>query len=517
MVIFVSPEWLFSDKHNYLKIQALNDNNRLGLIVIDEAHLVYDWQDFRQSYKRCEELHTLLPNVPLMALSATVIPQVEDALRSFMHDLLVERSSVNRCNVYLAAKVCNFKRAEGSKQSVSLDSRDFNNFADLVKDLIVGECSIIYTDFACHVGPIVIALRDRDIQAIGYYGKMKELEKRKAYCKWKGGEVQVIVATRAFGLGINKADVRFIIRNGLPPSINAWAQEFGRAGRDGKQSYAYILFSDNDIQHVGFWARDMARQHRPSDIDDSAHQFSAALPFSYAHLAGLCRRKLLLELFGESSDVAYPEQCCDICDQQIGLLTDRKSELALLIQAIDKLKNLGEVKITEWIRGGNVAWMQNIVKLNPSAYGKSPHGLSKEWWRCFICQCSAAGHIVRLIKPATFGASTSIQGAYAQLEATPKGRNLVKDGETVLLPQLNVFGEKINNAQVRRVGKGKHVLPILKNLLCSTENWVPLDTKKRYQYPGWHSSSVGNVLYYTDNVKSMPHYNDLHFYGLIFN
>ena len=79
------------------------------------------------------------------------------------------------------------------------------------------------------------------------------------------------------------------------------------------------------------------------------------------------------------------------------MLTDRKSELALLIQAIDELKNLGEVKITEWIRGGNVAWMQNIVKLNPSAYGKSPHG--------------------------------------------------------------------------------------------------PLDTRERYQYPGWHSSSVGNVLY----------------------
>ena len=77
-----------------------------------------------------------------MALSATVIPQIEDALRSFMHDPLVERSSGNHCNIYLAPKVCNFKRAEGSKQSVSLDSRDFNNFADLVKDLIVGECSI---------------------------------------------------------------------------------------------------------------------------------------------------------------------------------------------------------------------------------------------------------------------------------------------------------------------------------------------------------------------------------------
>ena len=90
-----------------------------------------------------------------MALSATVIPQIEDALRSFMHDALVERSSVNRCNIYLAVQLCNYKRAEGSKQSISLDSRDFNNFADVVKDLIVGECSIIYTDFACHVGSIV--------------------------------------------------------------------------------------------------------------------------------------------------------------------------------------------------------------------------------------------------------------------------------------------------------------------------------------------------------------------------
>ena len=248
-----------------------------------------------------------------------------------MHDPLIERNSVNRANIYLAAKVCNFERSDGSKQSVSLDSRDFNNFADLVTDLVKGQCSIIYTDFACHVGPIVLALRDRDVLAIGYYGKMKESEKREAYIKWKGGEIQVIVATRAFGLGINKSNVRFVIWNGLPPSISAWVQEFGREGRDGKQSYAYIFYNDNDIQHVGYWARDMARQHHPSDIDDAAQQFSVALSFSYAHLAGVCRRKLLLQLFGEElSDITYPKQCCDICDQTIGLLTDRKPELALL-------------------------------------------------------------------------------------------------------------------------------------------------------------------------------------------
>ena len=108
------------------------------------------------------------------------------------------------------------------------------------------------------------------MQAVGYYGKMKEGEKNEAYMQWKRGDVQVIVATRAFGLGINKPDVRFVVRNGLPPSIAAWAQEYGRAGRDGKQSYAYILYSDSDINHVGFWARDMAKQHRHDDIQNSA-------------------------------------------------------------------------------------------------------------------------------------------------------------------------------------------------------------------------------------------------------
>jgi len=76
-----------------MKIRSLTGAKKIGLIAIDEAHLVYDWQDFRQNYKRCKELHVLFLYVPIMALSATVVPQVEDALKSFMHDPLVERSS----------------------------------------------------------------------------------------------------------------------------------------------------------------------------------------------------------------------------------------------------------------------------------------------------------------------------------------------------------------------------------------------------------------------------------------
>jgi len=91
LLLFVSPEWLFgsSDDKNLVKLQTLHRQNRLGLVAIDEAHLVYDWQDFRHTYKRCEDLHELLPNVPIMALSATVTAQIEDALKSFLKDPVV--------------------------------------------------------------------------------------------------------------------------------------------------------------------------------------------------------------------------------------------------------------------------------------------------------------------------------------------------------------------------------------------------------------------------------------------
>ena len=135
---------------------------------------MYDWQNFRQSY-------TLFPSTPLMALSATVTPQVQSALERLLHHLVIERSSVNCDNIYLATEKCTFRRSDGSRQSISLDSRDFNSFADRIKEIVSDKCTTVYTDFACHVAPIVLALCDRDVQAVGYWSKMKEGERCDAY------------------------------------------------------------------------------------------------------------------------------------------------------------------------------------------------------------------------------------------------------------------------------------------------------------------------------------------------
>ena len=141
LILFVSPEWLFGkDDQNVKKIQTMLYEGRLDLSAIDEAHLVYDWQDFRQSYKRCEELHVLFPGTPLMALSATVTPQIQRALENFLHNPVIEKGTVNRDNIFLGVEKCNFKRSDGTKQSVFLDSRDFNSFADHVKEIVADKC-----------------------------------------------------------------------------------------------------------------------------------------------------------------------------------------------------------------------------------------------------------------------------------------------------------------------------------------------------------------------------------------
>ena len=96
---------------------------------------------------------------------------------------------------------------------------------------------------------------------------------------------------------------------------------------------------------------------------------------------------------------------------------------------------MGEVKVTEWVRGGQIAWMQNVQRASESAHGKSPPNLSKEWWQAFISQCSAAGYISRTIKPVTYG--QVVQGSYASLQPTEKGRNAVSLKQSVLLPQID--------------------------------------------------------------------------------
>ena len=375
--------------------------------------------------------------------------------------------------------------------------------------------TIVYTDFARHVGPIVCALHDNGINAVGYYGSMSDKEKEESHKSWHNGSCKVMVATRAFGLGINKKNIRLVVRHGLPPDLSSWVQEFGRAGRDGLPASACIVYSDDDIQHLSYWLSGGDRQRNSS----VATAFSEALNFSYAYLARKCRHEVVLEGFGEHM-VNSVEQCCDVCALPPVSLDNRSREFALLVSAIDELGTKGEKKLAQFLRGSNYAWIKELpIDLNSSkAYGKSPPQLSLEWWRSFARQCSVAGYLNRKVDCGTFQGRHG--GVFSYFEVSPKGRSTIAGDEDVLLPPLDLSVTSIpskrshgsqsdNQLEVqkkKRTGRGSNPLSTVRDLMNNKENWQDITSKEQYQYPGVSTHATLNKIYFSSDISQLPQY-----------
>ena len=161
-----------------------------------------------------------------------------------------------------------------------------------------------------------------------------------------------------------------------------------------------------------------------------------------------------VRLFEEDEcNAVATSRCCDVCESEVVDLSDKKAQLAMLVSAIDELGNKGEVKVTEWIRGGELTWMKDIAVSSNSVYGTGST-YSKQWWRKFIRLVAAEGYISRIIKTASFGTAN---GVYALLCVTEKARNAITSGCDVLLPEFVVEKEVVfpNSKEQAYTKRGK--------------------------------------------------------------
>lgn len=205
-LIFVTPEWISKDE-NKAKVQMLVDADMLSIITVDEAHLFYQWQEFRQAYKELETLKFCFPSTPLMVLTATAPPSVENSIHQLVRSPVISKTSINRSNIFLQC------------EEIPSDEDALSFFASRVSQIIQDECSIIYTDFINDIGPIMSKLEEQGITSVAYYGELDAKTRYESYMKWKTDEVKVMVATSAFGMGIDKPDIRHIVRYGVPESL----------------------------------------------------------------------------------------------------------------------------------------------------------------------------------------------------------------------------------------------------------------------------------------------------------
>jgi ATP-dependent DNA helicase RecQ len=277
----------------------------VSFFAIDEAHCISEWgHDFRPEYRQLKKLREQFPDRPIAAFTASATKQVRhDIVQQLkLHNALKSVTSFYRQNLRYLVKECN-----GDLQDELL--------LTAVKNARSGNV-IVYSPTVARVGEIVDMLEENGIAAIGYHGQMESNARRENQEKWMSEEVRVLVGTIAFGLGINKPNVRAVIRLGLPESIEQLYQETGRAGRDGLPADCYLLWQKKDIGLRTYFINkigDSQEQKRAWDRYNQMERFVEA-----AH----CRPQLICEHFGET----VKWQKCDQCDACAGLPMWMRSE-----------------------------------------------------------------------------------------------------------------------------------------------------------------------------------------------
>lgn len=264
-------------------------------------------------------------------------------------------------------------------------------------EIIGNDCAVIYIDF--NIGPIVYQLYNLGAETVAYHGEMDAKSRDVSYRRWKSGDIKIMVATTAFGMGIDKEDIRHVVCYGVPENLCGWAQELGCAGRDGKLSTVTIVYSSSNINHASAWIK----QHHGNReyCKRVLKQFGESWKFVLSHVSGTCRRATLLSLFNQepqSTPLLQNGLCCDVCISNLEKLNDQTTDitedLLTLLNTIKFLGVKGELKIAQWIRGSNAAWTELHDKASSTSYG-SFNGHSETWRRGFIKLCNCLGYVER--------------------------------------------------------------------------------------------------------------------------
>ena len=314
-LLYIAPETLKKEE----TIEFLKSIN-ISFVAVDEAHCISEWgHDFRPEYRRIKQMIKEIKDVPMMALTATATPKVQQDIQKNlqMGDALVYKSSFNRTNLYYEV------RPKGKKNDVLKDIVSYINTRK-------GKTGIIYCLSRKKVEEIAGVLKANGIKALPYHAGLDAKTRAAHQDAFLMEDCDVIVATIAFGMGIDKPDVRFVIHYDVPKSIEGYYQETGRAGRDGIDSECILYYNPADIDKLEKFMKDKPVAER--EIGELLIFETRAFAESSA-----CRRKFLLHYFGEEFDDKNCNKMCDNC-RHPKVKIDAKVESILALNTINAVK-----------------------------------------------------------------------------------------------------------------------------------------------------------------------------------
>ena len=401
-LLYVAPESLTKEENI-----ALLKEIRISFYAVDEAHCISEWgHDFRPEYRRIRAIVDEIGRAPIIALTATATPKVQsDILKNLgMPDAKVFKSSFNRPNLYYEVR----DKVEPEKDIIKFIRQN------------PGKSGIIYCLSRKKVEEMAQLLNINGIKALPYHAGLDAKTRADNQDAFLMESVDVIVATIAFGMGIDKPDVRFVIHYDIPKSIEGYYQETGRAGRDGKEGRCITYYSYKDIQKL-----EKFMQGKPVSEQEIGRQLLMET-VAYAE-SGECRRKLLLNYFGED----YPKDNCGSCDNCVTPKTrfDGQSHLLLVIGLIQALPEHFKIEHLAAILAGKSGAMIKSYQHDRLTY----FGAGKEHDEKFWCMVIHQGLILHLLEK-------EIE-SYGLIAVTEKGKAFQSAPYPVAMAEDRVFSD----------------------------------------------------------------------------
>lgn len=463
-LLYVAPESLLKDDEacegggqgaKKVKFSFLEEV-KISFYAVDEAHCISEWgHDFRPEYRNIRKAIDILGRAPIIALTATATDKVRTDIKKTLgiSDAKEFKSSFNRSNLYYEVR----------QKSADIDTQ----IVKFVKQH-AGKSGIIYCLSRKKVEELAAVLKVNEIKAAPYHAGLDSATRSQTQDDFLMERIDVIVATIAFGMGIDKPDVRFVIHYDIPKSLEGYYQETGRAGRDGGEGYCLVFYSPKDLKKLEKFMEGKAVAEQ--DIGRQLLQETKA----YAE-SSVCRRKMLLHYFGEE----YTKDNCGMCDNCLHPKTkfEAKEALLIVLKAVKALKeDFRQDYVVDFVKGRGT---DDIVSHKHDQLEEFGSGEDEDpkVWNPVIRQALIAGYLKKDVEN------------YGLLKLTALGKKFIKRPESFMVVEDVEFNDDYDDEAAGGMGGGAALDETLFSMLKSLRKEISRK-KKVPQYVIFQDSSL---------------------------
>ncbi|MBR4824965.1 MAG: DNA helicase RecQ [Spirochaetaceae bacterium] len=447
-IVYCAPETLVTER-----MQQLLANVQVSLLTIDEAHCISEWgHDFRPEYRMIASVRAQHPEAVCLAMTATATQTVRNDIKrslklgskTFGFGFNEFVSTFNRPNIFLEVK----SKAGSVQNAAALLKKPTNFRLTRADELLLeflqehkNESGIIYCFSRKQVDELTEFLQEQNYKALAYHAGLSDTERAENQRLFVQDEVPIIVATLAFGMGINKPNVRFVVHYDMPKSLEQYYQEIGRAGRDGENAHALLLYSYGDTNKIRFFMQDKTG----TELAAAEKQLEAMTAFAQSRT---CRRSLLLAHFGEPPAESNPDFCCDICSSGLNaaeLETDVTIPAQKLLSAILRTgEKFGASYVIDVLLGSRQKRILDYGHHKLSVFGIGTEFSKQDWYQ-----------LVNLLIDAGFLRKSS---DYQVLSLTRDAKDTLRDRGEVRLPFVPHTNAPAQTQKSGKTGSYKRIL-----------------------------------------------------------